>query len=183
MSEPLLSCSEFASAWERLDAGSPLPAHLAHHLRGCGRCRATAGSDPSRLFALLRGSTPEPAPAFEPMWQRARLEAERLRRERLRLRGWAVAAACGAVVAASAWLLVAERLAPPRLRPEGAEALAEGAGSGTPAPAGPGAVAAASLPTLESVASPEARVVEFRIFGEREQVTEVILILDRGVDL
>jgi hypothetical protein len=183
MSAQPLSCSEFSSAWERLDAGSPLPARLAHHLRSCGRCRAAAGSDPSRLFALLREQAPEPAPAFEPMWERARLDAARLRRERRRLRGWGAAAACGVALAAAAWLLLAERLAPPRLRPGGAEVLAERTEGGAPATPDPGAVAAASLPTLESVASPEARVVEFKIFGEREQVTEVILILDRGVDL
>lgn len=189
MSEQPLSCARFAAAWKEIDPAAPLPAPLAQHVRECARCRAAAGSDPSRLFALLRGSAPEPPPEFEPVWERARLEAERLRHRddgRRRLARWGAAAACGIALAAAAWLLVEERLSPPRLRPDGAEAVAGLPAGGGPAVAGAGAVPAAassSLPTLESVASADARVVEFRIFGEREQVTEVILILDRGVDL
>lgn len=168
-------CRDFRSAWTSLDPSEPLPAPLARHLASCARCRALAAEDPSRLFAALRGVSPEPAPAWERMRgaiAAAPAGAQIARRTR---RAWGAAAAAAILLAGALWLLRPGLVGP---RP--------GAGGESPAPAGEeveGVAHAASLPTLESIASPGARVVDFKIFGERDEVTEVILIFDEGIDL
>lgn len=177
------ACREFAEALQHLDPGEPLPEPLAHHLSGCPLCRRVSASEPARLFSILRGSSPEPAPAWDLFWQQAQARraseaAERgTPRQQVARRG-AVAAACTLILAASVWFL---RAPAPAGGPGSRELAAE-----IPAAPESGAepsVVAASLPTLESIASPAARVVDFKIFGASDQVTEVILIFDEGIDL
>jgi hypothetical protein len=61
-----------------------------------------------------------------------------------------------------------------------------GGGEATGAPevlftgSAPGAV---TLPTVESIRSPEATVYEMKVFGEGEQVAELVMIFDEGIDL
>lgn len=170
------SCQEFESAWTALDAAEPLPAPLARHLAACERCRVRAASDPSRLFAVLRGVAPEPAPAWQPFWASVSAggaERERARRAR---RAWVAASAAALLVAGALWLMRPGLLGPAR--------RLETAALPAPAPAGAGAVLPASAPpTLEAITSPAARVVELKIFGEQDQVTEIILIIDEGIEL
>ena len=42
---------------------------------------------------------------------------------------------------------------------------------------------AALHPTVESIESPGARIYEVKLFGENERVTEVVMIVDQGIDL
>jgi len=162
-------CQAFQSAWAGLNDTQPLPEPLARHLRECAGCRTHLGSDPSRLFASLRGVAAEPAPAWEGFWKEAEARVLRAAQARRSRRAWSAAAAAVLLLIGSVWLLRPGALAPP---PDARLA------------AGPAAAGASTpLPTLEAIASPGARVVDFKIFGHQDQFTEVILIFDEGIDL
>ena len=176
--EPI-DCGSFNSGVDGLDPAAPLPAPLAAHLESCPRCRERLAADPSRLFALLRGRSPDPPPSWEEV--RAALPARPAARGGARLAPWTWAAASAAALALGLglWLGRPGRLEPelPRLESRAADP------GGTPGFAGGDAVPASAPPTLESIVSPAARVVEFKFFGRQDQVTEVILIFDEGIEL
>jgi hypothetical protein len=175
-----MRCADFDAAWPAVDPGEPLSAAMAAHLAACRRCRGRAAADPSRLFALLRQTSPEAGPAWEPFWASTAVRAARRSRERRARRAWAAASAAALVLAGALWLL---RGGAPGVAPLGAAHPVNARRLETPPEAAPGVVAASALPTLESIASPGARVVNFKIFGQEDKVTEVILIFDEGIDL
>ncbi|MEE9219532.1 MAG: hypothetical protein V3U98_10755 [Acidobacteriota bacterium] len=183
MSPEPVSCLDLGAAWPGFDPAEPLPGWALAHLRGCARCRSNLGPDPSRLFAVLRGTCPEPVPAWRALPEEAvARRLQRLGQRRLR-QAWALAGAAALLLAATLWLL----------RPGAGEPLGEPPGHTVaeavsppgpePGPAAAEILHAGALPTLESIASPAAQVVEFRIFGREDQVTEVILIFDEEIEL
>jgi len=175
-----MSCADFDAAWPAVDPGEPLSAAMAAHLAACRRCRGRAAADPSRLFALLRQTSPEAGPAWEPFWAATGERAARRSRERRARRAWAAVSAAALVLVGALWLL---RGGVPGLTPLGAGHPVNARRLETLPEAAPGVVAASAPPTLESIASPGARVVNFKIFGREDKVTEVILIFDEGIDL
>jgi hypothetical protein len=179
-----LSCHEFETRAGSVDAGGALPVELAEHLTVCPRCREFSGSDPSRLFALLRGRSPEPAPDWESFWERAQQKRRQDLAARRPRRGWVAAAACGIILGAVVWLLRPAGGRPPSVSVDaGSPAALSGAGPGAGGELPAVVPAVSAPPTLESIASPDARVVDFKIFGGEDQVTEVILIFDKGIEL
>lgn len=173
-------CERLRGSWGDLDAAEPLPGWAAEHLRDCATCRSRLASDPSRLFAVLRGVSPEPVPAWTPLTHEAVEQRRQAQKALRRRRSWALAAAAAVILAAALWVL-----RPQPIPPGGTEAdpvVAEAAsGGGFLEEAN--VVHAVAPPTIESIASPAARVVEFKIFGQEDRVTKVILIFDAEIEL
>ena len=46
-----------------------------------------------------------------------------------------------------------------------------------------GAAGDVTLPTVESIRSEDATVYEMKVFGEGDQVTQLVMIFDEGIDL
>lgn len=146
---------------------------LDRHLEGCPSCAARRRRlDPLGAFVALRGRRPAD-PEWAGLWEGVRAGVQggaRLGlRERLALLrpAWRLAAAAALVVTLG---LVALRVAGPAgTAPRDLPAL----------PAGDGA----ALATVESIGSPRARVCDLKVYGEGDQVAEVVLIFDEEIDL
>ncbi|MCZ6779408.1 MAG: hypothetical protein O7F16_10650 [Acidobacteria bacterium] len=173
-------CERLRASWGDLDAAEPSPGWAVEHLRSCATCRSRLASDPSRLFAVLRGVLPEPVPAWTPLTHEALEQRRQAQKALRRSRAWALAAAAVVVLAAALWVLRPQPFAPggTEAGPVVAEAVS---GGGFLEEAN--VIHAVAAPTIESIASPAARVVEFKIFGQEDQVTKVILIFDEGIEL
>ena len=150
-------------------------AALDEHREACPRCAAAMRrADPLAAFRVLAAEE-RPEAAWTGLWEgvRAGIRAEgslglgeglRLVRPSSR-----VAAAAVLVVGLGIAALAVPRLAPP-------------AAPVAAAPERP-FVPAALHPTVESIESPGARIYEVKLFAENERVTEVVMIVDQGIDL
>ena len=173
-------CERLRASWGDLDAAEPLPGWAAEHLRECATCRSRLASDPSRLFAVLRGVSPEPVPAWTPLTHEALQKRGEVQKALRRRRSWALTAAAAVVLGTALWAL-----RPQPVSPGGTEAgpvVAE-ADSGEGFVEEAKVTHAAAPPTIESIASPAAHVVAFKIFGQEDRVTEVILIFNEEIEL
>lgn len=173
-----LDCAAFAPLARREARGEVTAREfdaLDRHRESCEACAATMRSaDPLVLFQRLAAGE-RPAVAWAGLWEGVRAgirsEGSLGLGEGLRLVRPSARVAAAAVLVVG---LAVAALAVPRLTPETPPVAA--------VPDLP--VLPASLhPTVESIESPGARVYEVRLFGENERVTEVVMIVDQGIDL
>lgn len=173
-----MNCAEFAALAAREARGEVSArefAALDRHRESCARCAdAMRESDP---LALFRGLATEerPAAAFAGLWEGVRAgirtEGSLGLGEGLRLVRPSSRVAAAAVLVLG---LAIAALAVPRLTPQ-----APPVASAPERPVFP----AVLHPTVESIQSPGARIYEVKLFGENERVTEVVMIVDQGIEL
>jgi hypothetical protein len=175
---PATRCAAFEALAEREARGEISArefAALDEHRETCSRCAAAMRrTDPLAAFRVLAAEE-RPAASWAGLWEGVRAGihaegslglAEGLRLVRPSSR---VAAAAVLVVGLGIAALAVPRLAP----------------STVPVATVPDhpVVPAVLHPTVESIESPGARIYEVKLFGENERVTEVVMIVDQGMEL
>jgi len=175
----VIDCAAFGRL-AKLEARGEISAQefaaLDHHREGCERCaRSMRSTDPLALFKGLAAEE-RPAASWAGLWEGVRAgirsEGSLGLGEGLRL------VRPSSRVAAAALLIVGlavAALAVPRLTPQAPPVAA--------VPDSPVLPALVLHPTVESIQSPGARVYEVKLFGENERVTEVVMIVDQGIEL
>jgi hypothetical protein len=174
-----IDCRRFAALAEREASGLATRREfrsLDRHRDACAACAARLReAGPLAAFAALAAAGREPSAG---LWEGIRAGIHEEGRlglaEGVALMRPSVRTALAAALFVALALLA---LAAPRLVPRPA-----------PAPAPPERAAAPPAPetrrpTVESIESPDARVYEVKVFGEGDRFTDVVLIVDRGVDL
>ena len=175
---PVIDCAALGTLAKREARGEISAqefAALDHHREACSRCAgAMHRTDPLAMFGRL-SEEERPAAAWTGLWEgvRAGIRAEGSLglREGLRLVRPSSRVAAAAVLVVG---LAIAALAVPRLAPQ---SPSEAAVPDRPV------LPAALHPTVESIESPGARIYEVKLFGENERITEVVMIVDQGIEL
>ncbi len=151
-------------------------AELDRHVEGCPACSAHhRREDPLALFRAVAERPREPE-SWAGLWKGVRTAVEEAGRLGTPLLRPAYSAALAALLILGAGLLAIGMLdlqAPPA---PPVTATAEPFGADVPA-------ATAPLPTVESIRSPGARIVDLSLIGEGERVTKLVLIVDEEINL
>jgi hypothetical protein len=158
------------------------------HFHACPDCQPLVlARDPVQLFSALsdEGRSEEFWVGFWPA-VRAAIHAAEVEEGSWRARLFRPAYAWGAA-AAMLLLAVLALLGPwqaPSPPAQEAPAVLQAASDGwQEVLPSAGRIGEPSLPTVEEVRSPSAKVLSMKVFGEGEAVTEVVLIVDEGIQL
>jgi anti-sigma factor RsiW len=175
---PVIDCAAFRSLAKREAKGQVSArefAALDRHRERCARCAAAMRQDDSLAAFRALAAEERPAAAWAGLWEgvRAGIRAEGSLGlgEGLRLLSPTSRVAAAALLVVG---LAVAALAVPRLKPQLPPVAA--------APDRP-VLPAVLHPTVESIQSPGARIYEVKLFGENERVTEVVMIVDQGIEL
>jgi hypothetical protein len=161
---------------------------MRQHIHACPDCHARVlARDPLQIFAPLADEQ-RPTESWAGFWEAVRADIHAVEEERPSLWTWAARPAF-AWSAAAALLLAVLALALPISRPQAPPAAPPAIPAATSAESwhdvlpSDGRIGEPGPPTLEEVRSPSAHVLSMKVYGHDQSVTEVVMIVDGGIQL